>query len=430
MVPELPKRGSGSPGDQTALRCVSERHAVDPVTTFRILPVVRISQGVQQFLAGEGRTGLEAGAPARRRPGDDAAHVDPPPVDQGKEDRNQLSRRRRCEGFVQITADAREDVDLKGVEHECALGGGKVFWSVHTGIVARLMPVATGPSIDGGDRHRQGRCMDSTLASLGCRTAWSKLLENYRPRPTDDQQGPPSLGCLIEAAGRNATLGAMYPWVSMQQLSVSTENRWEEWGHASLPAMFARPDGYAVVGHDRRGEIVRLTTPDPGKAAAFAAGLMRTDDAVRPEGPRAWSSEVERVLREAGWHPGRAVDTTGWKQQLEQDGFRSHAAAEDFLGEFGELVIGHGGAGITRAREPVDLDSLLALGEADRFDEWGEEIGHHLFPVGELAGRFLGLGEDGELYVVANWLARFGRMPEAMENLVLGVMPVHMPEPE
>ncbi|MFF9065102.1 SUKH-3 domain-containing protein [Streptomyces sp. NPDC014891] len=272
--------------------------------------------------------------------------------------------------------------------------------------------------------------MDSTPASPGRPAAWSKLLETYPPRPSDDQQGPPSLGCLIEAAGRNSTLGAMYPWVSMQQLSMSTENSWEEWGHAPLPAMFARPDGYEVVGHDRRGEIVRLTTPDPAEAAAFAAGLMRTDDAVRPERPYGWPSEVETVLREAGWHPGRAVDTARWTRQLEQDGFRSHAAAENFLREFGGLATGHGGAGITRAREVFDLDPLLAQGEADRFYEWGEEIGHRLFPVGELAGRFLGLDEDGELYVVDGWLARFGRMPKAMENLVLGVMPVRMPEPE
>ncbi|MEV7682610.1 hypothetical protein AB0O64_29280 [Streptomyces sp. NPDC088341] len=37
---------------------------------------------------------------------------------------------------------------------------------------------------------------------------------------------------------------------------------------------------------------------------------------------------------------------------------------------------------------------------------------------------FLGLDEQGELYAVADWPARFGRMPEAMENLLLGVMPV------
>nr|WP_250768759.1 SUKH-3 domain-containing protein [Streptomyces sp. MSC1_001] len=211
--------------------------------------------------------------------------------------------------------------------------------------------------------------MDSTSTSPGRAAAWSKLLETYRPRPADEQQGPPSLGCLIEAASRNATLGTMYPWVSMQQLSVSTENRWEEWGHAPLPAMFARPDGYEVVGRDRQGDVIRLTTPDPTEAVVFTAGLVRTDHAARPVEPHSWSSEVERVLRKAGWHAGRAVDTAGWKQLLEEDGFRSHAAAEGFLREFGALVAEHGGAGITRAREPFDLDPLLALGEADRFNE-------------------------------------------------------------
>ncbi|WP_189747804.1 hypothetical protein [Streptomyces nojiriensis] len=51
---------------------------------------------------------------------------------------------------------------------------------------------------------------------------------------------------------------------------------------------------------------------------------------------------------------------------------------------------------------------------------------------GLCAGRLLALGEDdrfggwGELYAVADRLARFGRMPEAMENLVLGVMPARV----
>ncbi|MEV6956260.1 SUKH-3 domain-containing protein [Streptomyces sp. NPDC051183] len=59
----------------------------------------------------------------------------------------------------------------------------------------------------------------------------------------------------------------------------------------------------------------------------------------------------------------------------------------------------------------------------------GEEIGRHLFPLGELdhGPAFLGLDEQGELYVVSNWLARFGRMPRAMENLGLGVMPARSP---
>ncbi|MFE9792778.1 SUKH-3 domain-containing protein [Streptomyces goshikiensis] len=115
---------------------------------------------------------------------------------------------------------------------------------------------------------------------------------------------------------------------------------------------------------------------------------------------------------------------------MEADGFHIHSAAEDFLREFGGLTVGSGGPGITSTREAFELDPLLALGEDDRFGEWGEEIGRHLFPLGELGhGRFfLGLDEHGELYLVVNWLARFGRMPEAMENLVRGVMPVRMPD--
>ncbi|MFF7181555.1 SUKH-3 domain-containing protein [Streptomyces sp. NPDC008121] len=273
--------------------------------------------------------------------------------------------------------------------------------------------------------------MHAATAPLSHAAAWAKLLETYRSQPRSGHPLRPSLGCLIAAARDEATLGAMYPWVSMEKLRVSAGDSWEKRGHAPLPAMFTGPDRYEAVGLDGRGNTVRLTTPDPAKAAAFAARLVRTDDAVRPKGPHAWSSEVERALRAAGWYPGRALDTRDWKQQWEQDGFRSHAAAEDFLREFGGLWVGHGGAGITRAREPFDLDPLLALGEADRFGEWGEEIGRRLFPIGELdrGHAFLGLDEDGELYAVDDWLARFGRMPEAMENLVLGVMPVRMPHP-
>ncbi|MFE3073816.1 SUKH-3 domain-containing protein [Streptomyces sp. NPDC059247] len=285
--------------------------------------------------------------------------------------------------------------------------------------------------------------MNSARVPLDRAAAWSRLLETYRPHATDDRRVPPSLGCLIEAARGEATLGAMYPWVSMEQLGVSAGDDWEEWGHTPLPAMFARPDGYSVVGRTQRGDVVRLTTSDPAEAAAFAARLVGSEAVAfaarlvgsegiaRVEKPCAWLSEVETVLRDAGWRPGRVVDTRAWTERLEQDGFRSHAAAECFLREFGELTVGHGGGGITRAREPFDLDPLLALGEADRFAEWSAEIGHHLFPVGELdhGHAFLGLDENGELYVVSSWLARFSRVPEALENLVLGVMPVRMPSP-
>ncbi|MGW9449712.1 SUKH-3 domain-containing protein [Streptomyces sp. NPDC055632] len=259
--------------------------------------------------------------------------------------------------------------------------------------------------------------------------AWARLRERYRSRSVDGRRGAPALGRLIEAARRDAVLGAMYPWVSMDQLGVSAGESWEEWGHSPLPALFARPGGYEVVARTRPGEVVRLSTADPVEAVAFAARSVRGRGGSPAEEPYAWPPEVEAVLRDAGWYPGRSVDTAGWKERLERDGFRVHAAAEDFLREFGGLEAGHLGSGVTRAREPFDLDPLLGLGEDDRFGEWSEEIGHSLFPVGGLGHghAFLGLDESGELYVVEGWLARFGRMPEAMENLVLGVMPVHMP---
>lgn len=52
-----------------------------------------------------------------------------------------------------------------------------------------------------------------------------------------------------------------------------------------------------------------------------------------------------------------------------------------------------------------------------------------LFPVGELdGGRFIpGIDEYAELYVVDACLSSFGRMPVAMDNLVLGIMPTDVP---
>ncbi|WP_406516024.1 SUKH-3 domain-containing protein [Streptomyces sp. NBC_00873] len=137
------------------------------------------------------------------------------------------------------------------------------------------------------------------------------------------------------------------------------------------------------------------------------------------------SEEAERVLLLAGWTPGRRVDTSAWRARLEGSGFSMHEAAERFLSEFGGLSFEYGGYGISRTREPFELDPLLGLGEDDRFREWGELIGVTLFPIGELdQGRyFLGLDDMGEIYLVADWLARFGIGLSGMESLILGVMP-------
>ena len=82
------------------------------------------------------------------------------------------------------------------------------------------------------------------------------------------------------------------------------------------------------------------------------------------------------------------------------------------------------------ACERFDLDPLLCSGEEDRFLEWGEEIGKSLFPIGVLdVGRyFLGIDEQSEIYLIETWVASFGRMPQAMDNLISGVRPTVISE--
>ncbi|MEU0540330.1 SUKH-3 domain-containing protein [Nocardia sp. NPDC005978] len=138
-----------------------------------------------------------------------------------------------------------------------------------------------------------------------------------------------------------------------------------------------------------------------------------------------FSAETDRGLRLAGWDPGRRVDTTEWRNELERGGFRWTAAAENFLSRFGGLEIELSGPGITTARVPFELDPLLAAGEDDRFSEWAAVVGEPITPVGELdSGRFfLGISESGDLCLVADWLASFGRWPAALDALFLGISP-------
>ncbi|OPF82500.1 hypothetical protein VT50_0207075 [Streptomyces antioxidans] len=138
-----------------------------------------------------------------------------------------------------------------------------------------------------------------------------------------------------------------------------------------------------------------------------------------------WSPEVREVLAASGWTAGRRVDTAHWRSMFEAVGIVMHDAAETFLQEFGGLSVRIGGPGLSCAREPFALDPELACGEDDRFSEWSDSLGIRLFPLGELDhGRFfLGIDEGSEIYLVETWVASFGPMPHALENLILGVLP-------
>jgi hypothetical protein len=137
------------------------------------------------------------------------------------------------------------------------------------------------------------------------------------------------------------------------------------------------------------------------------------------------SAESQSVLRDAGWEPGRRVDISDWVRPFERAGIEAHEAARMFLSEFGGIAVSISGPGVNKAREPFELDPLLCYGEDDRFIDWSRQIERALFPIGVLdSGRFfLGIDEYSEIYLVETWIASFGRMPDALDNLIRGVRP-------
>src|SRR5574342_295252 len=113
------------------------------------------------------------------------------------------------------------------------------------------------------------------------------------------------------------------------------------------------------------------------------------------------SEQVDQELRAAGWRPGRQIDVTGWRDDLEAGGYTSiHRAAISFLTEFGGIRLDNRGPGITSVREAFEFDPTLALGEDDRFIAWSERVNRRIVPIGVLDnGRyFLGIDEFGEIY--------------------------------
>ncbi|MEV4806628.1 SUKH-3 domain-containing protein [Nonomuraea sp. NPDC049421] len=137
---------------------------------------------------------------------------------------------------------------------------------------------------------------------------------------------------------------------------------------------------------------------------------------------RRFSSEVERMLRRAGWFPGRQVDIEAWKASLAL--FDWHDEVERFLREFGDISVDVRGPGITTAREPFEFDPELAVGEEDRFAELSRDFRRRFFPVGAVGTGgefFLAIDEQGYLYLVISWVFYLGDVTSGIERLVTGV---------
>lgn len=138
-----------------------------------------------------------------------------------------------------------------------------------------------------------------------------------------------------------------------------------------------------------------------------------------------FSPEVADTLISFGWSPDRRVDPSEWIAPFEEQGLEAPPIVREFLSRFGGLRFEVSGTGITIARAPFEIDPLLCLGEEDRFFEYGADLGVAMFPLGRLENGhfFLGMDENGVIYLVINWIARYGPWPEAIDSLVRGVRP-------
>jgi hypothetical protein len=139
-----------------------------------------------------------------------------------------------------------------------------------------------------------------------------------------------------------------------------------------------------------------------------------------------FSSRTHETLREAGWFPGRHIDTAAWKSSFAETGLTMPPAVAVFLGEFGGLGFDLTVCGDPHPWSSCEIDPMVAWrSEEPRFTEWSRLIGRKLFPVGEVnrGSALLGMDETGNLYLVNSSIASFGHMMAALDNLICGVTP-------
>ncbi|MFF3616131.1 SUKH-3 domain-containing protein [Streptomyces sp. NPDC002580] len=138
-----------------------------------------------------------------------------------------------------------------------------------------------------------------------------------------------------------------------------------------------------------------------------------------------WSAETDRVLRGAGWQPGRSVPTGEWESALrERGGFEMHESARRFLAEFGGLESNERGPGKTMARMGFRLDPTVAEWDDEIFDVLSEEAGADLYPIGEADRRnsYLGIAPNGAVFIGMDSVTLLAETADrALEKLVEGI---------
>ncbi|MEK7949264.1 SUKH-3 domain-containing protein [Luteolibacter soli] len=128
-------------------------------------------------------------------------------------------------------------------------------------------------------------------------------------------------------------------------------------------------------------------------------------------------SEVEAMLREAGWYPGRSELPV----ELPND-YSIFPWARKALEEFGGLHVGSSGPGRDLARSNIQFEPDAAEGLAPHVSQTDD--GLRLYPLGEIDNghAHLLIDELGSVYYYFDELEKVGvTLDEALINLLLGM---------
>jgi len=137
-----------------------------------------------------------------------------------------------------------------------------------------------------------------------------------------------------------------------------------------------------------------------------------------------FTTEVERVLREAGWFPTRCVSAAEYVNPLTEVGYRPFPLAIKILENLGGLEINPPESNSNLFFPgKIILDPVYAASsEFDRVARWQEQYDLRLFPMGEYEPMFILLcAENGRIFGARehhfDWLG--DTIESALELLIL-----------
>ncbi|RDD84382.1 SUKH-3 domain-containing protein [Streptomyces parvulus] len=183
---------------------------------------------------------------------------------------------------------------------------------------------------------------------------------------------------------------------------------------------------------DMQATASALWKPNGGAADddAFWRRVDTVDPAPDVPSPR-WPAETDRVLRAAGWYPGRAVPTDTWESiLLETGGFELCDAARRFLAEFGALRVPYRDPWDAMPWTEFSLDPLLAFWDTEIIEDLSDRAGVSLYPIGMRGRRnsHLTMAEDGAVYEGMDDVWLLAASPDrAMERITRRIRPTTPP---